>query len=166
LIYGLQLDNTATTLAGGTYTFTGAGGPDVGPFTATYNAPTPLVWTNQSSLGTINRANGATVTWSGGDPVGYVTIAGSSTLFGSSAATNVTVAFTCVARVSDGSFFIPPLVLLSLPPSTARPGTTIVEPGTLGVSSYGSTATTFQASGIEIGGIGSTSVYGGSAIYR
>jgi uncharacterized protein (TIGR03437 family) len=165
LIYGLQLDSTATTLAAGTYTFTGGGGPDVGAFTATYNSPTPLAWTNQSSLGTINRANGATVTWSGGDPTGYVTIAGASTYYGATAANNATVSFTCVARVSDGSFFIPPVVLLSVPPSTARTGTTI-EPGTLTVSSFAPTVTTFQASGIDVGGIGSTSVYGGSAIYQ
>jgi hypothetical protein len=68
LLYGLILDNTATTLAAGTYTFTGSGGPDVGSFTATYPMPPAFTWTNQSSLATIVRANGATVTWTGGDP--------------------------------------------------------------------------------------------------
>ena len=39
LLYGLILDNTATTLAAGTYNFTGAGGPNVGSFTASYTMP-------------------------------------------------------------------------------------------------------------------------------
>jgi uncharacterized protein (TIGR03437 family) len=166
LAYEVQLDNTATTIAAGAYTFTGAGGPDVGAFTVTYNAPAPLVWTNQSSLSTINRASGATVTWSGGDPAGYVTISGTSTYFGATAATNASASFTCVARVSDGSFFIPPVVLLSLPPSASRSGSTIIEPGSLAVASSSPSVASFQASGIDFGGVSSASVYGGSATYQ
>jgi uncharacterized protein (TIGR03437 family) len=165
LVYQVSLDNTATTLAAGTYTFTGAGGPDVGPFTATYNMPTPFAWTNQASLATVNRANGATVTWSGGDPAGYVTIGGNSTLYGATATQTVSVSFTCTARVSDGSFTVPPIVLLALPASGTLPGSTTVVPGSLAVTnvSFGST---FQASGIDAGGIGSAFIYGGSATYQ
>jgi uncharacterized protein (TIGR03437 family) len=166
LIYGLQLDNTATTLQAGTYNFTGAGGPDVGPFTASYTLPPVFNWTNQSSLTTIVRANGATVTWTGGDPAGYVTMSGSSTLSGATAANTATVSFTCTARVTDGSFTIPPVVLLALPPTTAAPGASFAVPGTLVVAHYGTLVTQIQASGIEIGGIGGVFSYGNSATYQ
>jgi hypothetical protein len=166
LFYGLQLDSTATTLQTGTYNFTGAGGPDVGPFTASYTMPPVFTWTNQSSLATIVRANGATVTWTGGDPAGYVAISGSSTLAGATAANTATVSFTCTARVTDGNFTIPPIVLLAMPPTTAAPGATFANPGTLAVAHTGTSVTQIQASGIEIGGIGSVFSYGNSAIYQ
>jgi hypothetical protein len=166
LLYGLFLVNTATTLAVGTYNFTGSGGPDVGSFTATYTMPPPFTWTNPSSLANIVRANGATVTWTGGDPAGYVTIAGQSNLTGATAATTVSVSFTCTARVADGSFTVPPVVLLAMPPTTAAPGATFAVPGTLSVSHTGTTVTTIQASGIEFGGIGSVFAFGASATYQ
>jgi uncharacterized protein (TIGR03437 family) len=164
IIYQLQFDNTATTFTQGNYTFTGAGGPDVGPFTTTYSMPQPLVWTNQSALATVSRANGATVTWTGGDPNGYVTITGQSTYTGSSVATSASASFTCVARVSDGSFAIPPIVLLQLPPSGSTAGITI--PGSLGVTSTGTNVTTLTASGIAEGGIGSLFSYTETATYQ
>ena len=166
LFYGLQLDSTATTLQAGMYNFTGAGGPDVGPFTASYTMPPVFTWTNQSSLATIVRANGATVTWAGGDPAGYVAISGLSTLAGATAANTATVSFTCTARVTDGSFTIPPIVLLAMPPTTAAPGATFANPGTLAVAHTGTSVTQIQASGIEIGGIGSVFSYGNSATYQ
>jgi len=166
LLYDLILDNTATTLAAGTYNFTGAGGPDVGPFTTSYTAPPPFAWTNQSSLATIVRANGATVTWTGGDPAGYVTIAGQNSLNGANGAATATVSFTCTARVTDGSFTVPPVVLLALPPTAAAPGATFAVPGVLTVAHVGTTVAMIQATGIEIGGIGSVFSFGNSAIYQ
>ncbi|PWU00287.1 MAG: hypothetical protein C5B51_25505 [Terriglobia bacterium] len=164
--YQAALDQTATTLTAGTYTVTGPGGADVGPFTATYTMPPPLVWTNQSSITTVNRASGVTINWSGGDPSGYVTIAGASTAYGATAATTVTVAFTCTARVSDGSFTVPPVVLLALPPSSSIPGSNIVTPGTLVVSSYANPQTFGPPPGIEVAGIAAVFVYGGSVTYQ
>jgi uncharacterized protein (TIGR03437 family) len=115
IAYNLMLDQTATTLTAGAYTFTGTGGPDVGPFTANYTMPPVFVWTNQSSITTVNRAGGVTVNWTGGDPAGYVTISGSST--NSSVNPAVSASFTCTARDSDLTFTVPPVVLLSLPAS-------------------------------------------------
>ena len=166
LLYAAQLDNSNTTLAAGTYNFTGAGGPDVGPFTASYVFPTPFSWTNQSSLTSIVRANGATVNWTGGDSGGYVTIAGESTLAGATAATTATVSFTCTARVTDGTFTVPPVVLLALPATAAAPGATFATPGSLSVSHVGTTVTQIHATGIEIGGIGSVFAFGNSAVYQ
>ena len=166
LLYSLILDNTATTLSAGTYNFTGSGGPDVGSFTASYTLPPAFTWTNQASLGTIVRANGATLTWTGGDPAGYVAISGESSLVGATEASTATVSFTCTARVSDGSFTVPPVVLLAMPPTAAAPGATFATPGSLAVAHVGTTAAQIQASGIEFGGIGSAFTYGASAIYQ
>ena len=165
-LYLANLDQTATTLTAGQYTFTGTGGADVGSFTATYVLPPPFVWTNQSSISTVNRAAGLTVTWSGGDPAGYVTIAGSSTAYGTNAASTVTVSFTCTARVSDGAFTVPPVVLLAVPPSSALPGTTIVLPGVLTVTSVGSAQTFQPPSGIEAAGMTSSFIYASSATFQ
>ncbi len=163
--YQATLDNTATTLTGGTYTFTGPGGADVGPFTATYNMPTPLTWTNQSSITTVNRAAGVTLTWTGGDPNGYVQISGSSTAYGATAATTATASFTCTARDSDGSFTVPPVVLLQLPATAPAPGSNIVVPGILALTGTGGTVG-FQASGLDAAGISSIFITSGSATYQ
>jgi hypothetical protein len=166
LLYSLILDNTATTLGAGTYNFSGAGGPNVGSFTASYTMPPAFAWTNQSSLATIVRANGATVTWTGGDPAGYVAISGQSTLNGATGVTSASVSFTCTARVTDGTFTIPPAILLAMPPTAAAPGATFAAPGTLSVSHTGTMVATIQASGIEFGGIGSVFTFGNSATYQ
>ena len=123
--YEAQLDQTATTLVPGMYTFTGTGGADVGPFTANYTMPTIFTWTDQANITSVNRANGVTVHWTGGNPSGYVLISGFST------SGTISVSFTCTAHVSDGSFMVPPVVLLALPPSaSATPGGTAI-PGSL-----------------------------------
>jgi hypothetical protein len=93
-------------------------------------------------------------------------MSGASTLAGATAASTATVSFTCTARVTDGSFTIPPVVLLAMPPTTAAPGATFITPGTLSVSHTGTVVTMIQASGIEFGGIGSVFTYGNSAIYQ
>jgi hypothetical protein len=151
LTYLAQVDSTATTFAQGTYTITGAGGADVKAFTATYNMPAPFSWTNQSAFSNVDRNSGAYITWSGGDPAGYVLISGSSTAYVGPTQT-VTGQFTCTARVSDLNFNVPPIVLLSLPASSPPPGSTTPVPGTLSVSSY-SGYQTFTAPGIDLGSL-------------
>jgi len=120
-------------LSQGSYTIAGEGGKEVGPFTVSVQMPEPLTWTNQSSYfcslsecSVVTRANGATVTWSGADPNGYVIISGSSwsqtiTIDSGNGAGpgyfGGVAGFNCTARATDGQFTIPPTVLLALPPS-------------------------------------------------
>ena len=151
-IYSATLGNATpgNYLDQGQYTITGTGGTDVGSFTARLNVPAPLVWTNQASITTVNRASGVTVTWSGGDPAGFVQISGTSFVaVGNSA---VGAIFNCTARTSDGTFTVPPVVLLALPASgsISAGGISIPIPGSLGIT--GSSAyTQFQASGLDLG---------------
>ena len=161
--YSLILDQTATTLVAGAYSFTGPGGADVGPFSVNFNNPAPLNWTPPS---TITRANGATISWTGGDPNGYLTITGTSTYIGDSQANSGSVTFLCTARVSAGSFTVPPPVLLALPPSSALSGTAIVLPGTLSLGTT-SLSATFQATGLSLGGgVVSTFSSSSSVVYQ
>lgn len=151
--YFAQFDSTGTYLSAGQYSITGPGGPDVGGFSVPLTLPAPLTWTNQSATTTVNRASGVPVTWTGGDPQGYVIISGSS-FVGATAATIVGASFTCSARTSDGSFTVPAIVLLALPPSgsTTMSDISVPIPGSLSVSSY-SAAALFQASGLDYGSV-------------
>jgi len=108
--------------SGGTYTFTGTGGADVGPFTTAVSFLNPLVWTNSGSDGTVTRASGVTVDWTGGASGTYAVISGSSV----SSSSVFSASFVCDAPVSAGTFTVPPAVLLALPAGS----------GSLQVSNY------------------------------
>jgi uncharacterized protein (TIGR03437 family) len=151
IYYSATLSSTGNYLSAGSYTATGPGGANVGPFSASLTLAQPLVWTNQASITTVNRAAGQTVTWTGGDPAGYVQISGSS-FIGSSVATAAYAYFTCTAQTNADSFNIPSYVLLALPPSGSESagGISIAIPGSLSVGSY-STGTPFTATGLTYG---------------
>jgi len=133
-------------LTPGAYTITGPGGSDVGPFTVMITAGSPLTWTNQSSISTVNRSQDLTITWTGG--TGQVLIQGAS-LAGPSNAT-FGGSFICVAPASAGQFTVPSVVLLALPPSAVTSaGTSTIPNGFLYVGS--STSSPFTASGLDQG---------------
>lgn len=123
--YGAQLPSGFIPSGGGTFTFNGAGGKDVGAFTATVNYTNPLTWTNMNSITSVNRAQGVNVTWSGGATNSYVLISGSSTSAG-----GVSASFVCYAPVSAEQFTVPSYVLLGLPAGT---GSLAVENATTSV---------------------------------
>ena len=100
---------------GGNFTVdNGSGGPDVGKFSAssTIGAGGILAWTNESSIVTINRANGVTVNWSGAGSNTFVVVSGMST---TPQAPFVTAQFFCSVPASAGTFTVPSYVLLGLP---------------------------------------------------
>ncbi len=134
---GEYIATLTTPLAGSTaYTFTGPGGKDVGPFTATITFPVPLTWTNESSISAVTESQGQLITWTGGATGTYVEISGSS----SSADFSVSASFVCLAPVGDQKFTVPSYVLLALPTGT----------GSLGVFNF-STLVKFTATGIDYG---------------
>jgi hypothetical protein len=144
--YEAQLPSGAIPSTGGTFTFTGAGGANVGPFTAAVTFPNPLLtWTNQSAAASITRSQGVQVNWTGGATESYVIISGNST--GSS---GVYGGFTCYAPQSALQFTVPPYVTGTLPAGT----------GTLSVENNANFGK-FTATGIDYGvafGITATSV--------
>jgi hypothetical protein len=99
-------------LSPGSYTISGAGGKDVGPFTVSTTITTPLTWVNQSSINTITRANGVNVTWAGADPNSFVVVSGWSL-----STPGASAGFNCTVSAGAGQFTVPAVVLLALPPS-------------------------------------------------
>ena len=72
-----SLPPTFIPATGGSFTFQGSGGPDVGGYMANTVLPNPpWSWTNQSAAATVTRSSGLAVTWSGGVQNSYVVIAG------------------------------------------------------------------------------------------
>jgi uncharacterized protein (TIGR03437 family) len=133
-LYEAQLPAGFIPASGGTFTFKGTGGADVGPFTTGVSLPNPLTWTNAGSDGTITRSNGVTVTWTGGSSGTFVEITGYSSAAGFSSS------FLCTAPVSAGTFTVPAPVLLAMPAGS----------GNLDLSNYANYQT-FTATGLDFG---------------
>ncbi len=137
-IYSAQLASGGTTyLDPGTYTFTGPGGADVGAIEGQLTMPAAVVWSNAASAATVDRSKGLTVSWTGGDPNGFVSISGYAPLAQGSAG----AMFTCTAASAAGTFTVPPMVTMALPVSTSG-----------GLTLMGATApVSFTAQGIDVG---------------
>lgn len=119
--YGSIIDNLNPPFlpdSGGTFSIdNGSGGPDVGPFSVQFTIPPAVIWTNFSSIGSIERTRSLTLTWTGGDPNGIVQIRANSFAQDQS----LEVALACSALVSAGQFTIPASALLALPPYQLPP---------------------------------------------
>ncbi len=141
-VFDALLPSGAITPAGGTYTFAGTGGADVGAFLAAVTLPNPLLtWTNSSSAATVTRAQGLPVTWTGGASGSYVIISGDS------AGNGVSGSYLCYAPQSALQFTVPAYVTGTLPAGT---GNTSVENAT--------DFSLFTAPGLDFGiGFGFTS---------
>lgn len=98
--------------AGGVFAFDNfSGGPDVKPFRVTLRLNS-VGWTNSLGLTTINRAQGVTVTWSGGSEGDLVDVSGYSAVAGGS----IFATFACKVAATAHQFTVPASVLMSLPP--------------------------------------------------
>jgi hypothetical protein len=107
----------------GTYLLKGAGGKDVGPFSASLTLGSLLTITG-GLPGTVTRNAGLTLNWTGGNSTDLVEI------FGSSGSTSGTATFACITTAGAGTFTVPASILNQLPAVTAAAGT-----GFLGVFS-------------------------------
>ncbi len=121
-IPGMQNNGT---VIGGLYTLKGAGGKDVGPFTAQVNLSTVLTTSLPS---TVTRGSGLTLTWSGGSSSDLVYIEGlaaTTTTSTSTSGTTVTengAEFICITTAGAGSFTVPGSITGQLP--AVNPATT------------------------------------------
>jgi hypothetical protein len=113
-----------------------------------------------NSIASIDRSQSLSITWTGGDPQGIVSISGSSNI---ATSTEITTAqFNCSAPVAAQQFTIPASVLLALPPlpiSTNGGFSPILQ-----VS--GQNNFLFSAPGLDGGLIDASSVYNLTAPYR
>jgi hypothetical protein len=107
---GNGINCSSTFLVPGTYTVTGAGGADIGPFSATITIPTLPTLVGPVNNTTVTRSSGMTVTWTGGGGEVQIEVAAPTDY----KQTNGAVAI-CTAPARAGTFTIPPYVLLALP---------------------------------------------------
>ena len=133
------------TLEKGTWTLSGTGGPDVGPFSAKTDLPDSLVWTNAGNLTNPPRSD-LTITWTGGN----LNVQSLVTIVGASVVVNPTdpsksrgKIFYCNAPASAGRFIIPASVVSQLPSSTVDAAAGEVATGELGI--YSGNGSTFVA---------------------
>ena len=127
-VYDLKPAGGATLAYGGTYTITGTGGTQVGPFTASATLPQSFAVTNLDAITAINRANGLTINWSG---TGFDTVVIGVT--GQSLTSNELVTMSCVVPANSGTFSVPQGALAMLFPtaiSTLTVSASTLAPGT------------------------------------
>jgi uncharacterized protein (TIGR03437 family) len=108
----LGLSSQPPFLDPGSYTVSGSGGKDVGPFSFALNIPNPATWTNRDQISVIDRTQGLTVNWIGGNPS---TQMGVIFGFASNPNTKVSGGFACVASLDQRTFTVPPGMMANLP---------------------------------------------------
>lgn len=145
-------------IVAGTYTLNGAGGKDVGKFTASLNLGAPLVVTG-GLPSTVVRSQGLTLNWTGGNASDSLEIIGSS---GSTASgVTTTVSFICMTTAGAQSFTVPPSILTQMP-AASSPGT-LLEITTGALSSFSAPLTAGGSIGLGIfvgvTGAGNTPAY-------
>ncbi len=131
-------------LTPGTYTISGPGGKDVGPFSATVTVPAlPALTSPKGPAGlTVSRTKGITVTWTPNNSGTHVEVQ-----IWSFVGNNVGIKIGCTAPVSAGTLTIPPYVTLALPNGNGtnfnfQPGDGLGGPASI---------STFSATGIAFG---------------
>ena len=113
---GVPGGNNGSIIAG-TYTVTGAGGTDVGKFTASVSIGSPLTITGGLPT-TIVRSQGIPLTWTGGNSTDIVEIFGSSQTSSTAQATS----FICITTAGQKGFTVPSSITNQLPASGANLG--------------------------------------------
>jgi uncharacterized protein (TIGR03437 family) len=102
----------AGALVAGTYTLTGTGGADVGPFSVSSTLPTSFSATNLGSIATIDRSQPLAITWTGAGFDEVIIVVQGGAL---SATSTHTVTISCAAPASPGTFSVPAAALAYLP---------------------------------------------------
>ena len=125
----------------------------VGPFRVNLTLPAALNWTNMDAIENVARTSDLSITWSGGDPNGYVLIVGGSSGTVSGAA------FSCIERANAGRFSVPSYVLSSLPATTGS---------SIGILSVNNTTVpvTFTATGLDLGTVTGSTGFNKTVNYR
>jgi len=130
----------------GTYTLTGAGGNDVGPFSTSISIG-PLFTLSNPLPTTVTESAGLTIKWTGGNASDTVLINGTSqTNTGTGAnLTSTATGFVCTTTAGQGTFTVPASILTWLPTITAAQVAADNADGSLSVSSSAKPSTSFNA---------------------
>jgi uncharacterized protein (TIGR03437 family) len=106
------IDTDGSFLVPGPYTVSGTGGADIGPFSAAITFPSLPKLASPANNASVPRADGMTITWTGGDPSGNLQLVVTSAIDQTS---NFAIQAICNAPTGPGTFTIPPYVMLALP---------------------------------------------------
>ena len=139
----ITLSSTAgNSLVPGDWTISGAGGKDIGPFTANLNVPISPTLTSPASANglTVSRGIGMTVTWNGNGSTSHVEL-----VLGSPADSATTSSVTCNVAASAGTFTIPSYMLFTL--ANTNSAIFSLSPGNSGPAA----SAQFSAPGVDIG---------------
>ncbi len=142
-----------TYLSPGRYALSGPGGADVGSFSGSLDLVQDLVVTNNpDDFKVLNRSNGITVRWTGGEPSTILTISGSSFSVNAQSATAIGAGFVCIQNVSAGQFTVPASVLTQLPASQSinAGAFSLLTRGTFSVTARGTGARFETPKGLDI----------------
>ena len=143
------INQTGALLVPGVYTITGNGGADVGTVSASITIPAAATLTSPVNNGTATRANGMTLTWTGGSGDLKIYVISCSDPNCNNGAVAV-----CIVPASLGTFDIPPYVLEALPAGSVA--------GVV-LDSYSNAA--FTATGLNLGTVGTHSDVSGFGPY-
>jgi uncharacterized protein (TIGR03437 family) len=118
-IPGASMANT-TFLDPGNFNVTSAGTSAVGAIQASVAQATPITWTNETQISTIDRTQPLNLTWSGAPTGSPVQIYGGAF----DVPNNASASFLCIAPAGSQGFTVPPYILASIPASRANPAQT------------------------------------------
>lgn len=146
--YTALLSPLGVYLSGGSYTVTAGGGKTVGSFKIPFTVTATPAWpsADQAALVTgagVSRANGMTITWTGGSSAYYLELDVSSSVLAADSENTLTGVVQCLVPSTLGTFHIPANVLLALPSGSA--GQVDFKPSLNPV--------TFSASGLDVGSL-------------
>ena len=127
----------------GTFTISGPGGKDVGPFQVAMTVAPPVTWTNMNQMTTIDRNQNLTFTWSGGSDSMLVLIAGA----GLDQTAKDAGGFFCFVPSAPGSYTVPASVLGNLPATVGSSSAL----GAVIIGSFPTNYAKFTASGLDSG---------------
>jgi uncharacterized protein (TIGR03437 family) len=123
-------------LGPGTYTLSGAAGPDIAAFSARTEFPANVTWPNVGSIQP--QVNGTTIAWTGGGTAAQpnMNIFGNSSIFNpGDPSKNRGKTFSCIVPATASPYAIPPSITQQLP--VAASGEVAI--GSIGISNGGGT---------------------------
>jgi hypothetical protein len=170
--YSFGTPPASSSLMQGKYTLSGAGGTDVGPFSASITLG-PLFTLNSPLPATVTESAGLTLNWTGGNASDVVEIVGSSDITSGTGAnkTDTVTGFVCTTTAGQKTFTVPASILTLLPTFTAAQVAADTAAGVLAVESIAAPSTNFNAtlkkdSSTIPSAFGSITSIGGSALYQ
>ncbi|MDP8979306.1 MAG: hypothetical protein M3O35_01800 [Acidobacteriota bacterium] len=155
-----NLKDSRVLTPGVSFGFTAPGGADVGPIQVTIPSPPLLTWTNRDQTTNVPRTQPLNINWTGGSASLPVAIIGGNV----DLPTNSTSLFFCLAPAGSTSFTVPSYILANVPATRSRPlfSRGIIYIGPMPLAG----ATTFNASGLDVGVAAATNFTGKTVVFQ